>query len=324
MPTSQPSLLPYRNANDGIITGDYNTQVLDKARWEQESLAGIGANLIGPLALLYAPTAFPNLLVNGGFEMSNLAPSSPITGGVAYTVDGWVGTAGACRYEVTAVHGGLRSLALPTNGGEIAQYLENPTQYRNEWLFLSAWVYGSTNASAFIEDGIGATTTPISTPPSTWTLVQVRRLIASAATRVKVCFHNADGVNELTVDDVTLNSGYAPSAFAVGHPAFELRRAMRFFQTVRCTARFRALANLTERDIAIPLPVPMGGTPTFIQINSGTTGNLNRALTTPTGTPVGIQADRVVYKFVPAAAGDCYCVDDQLALSWYPPNDQGL
>jgi hypothetical protein len=315
--TFKPLIPGDKGTNDDVFTGDWNL-LNQEWRWEQEVAAGTNANKIDHHALQFALTEVKNLVKNPNFDIATIGGTGPWTSaGTGQVTDCWflngTGTLDAVTYS-TAPY----AFVLQSAGAMLFQYLEAVEALRGRELYAACELRGVGTGYLFIDDDHGGDVSATSTGalgPGFGEVLTVSRVVhpSAAYVRVGVVAPSIVGAAYLLVDNVRCGSGYAPPPQVGVHPAVAALQRLRAAQKVTINEQFQAGANLVPLYAEYVLPTPMMGTPSFA-VTTGTRTNVNAGATSPSGTPVGVLADRLVYQITPAAAGTCSVFGEVVTL----------
>jgi hypothetical protein len=197
--------------------------------------------------------ATQNLLVNGGFELWQRGAGPFVsTGGDVYTADEWmIDTSGSMQVdrEGTIKQSGDYALKLVNSGGVNAwchQSFENYESLEGRWLTLSMDVWCDTASAAYIRITDYTGTFEFSNVPehpgdSAWHRLTAYKQVRTGLTTNTGAPHQF-GLSlsawlaanaTMYIDNAMCVVGYHPEgvAFVPLHPADDLERAQRFFET---------------------------------------------------------------------------------------------
>ncbi len=321
--TTRPILPASASADPYTVhKAEWDPAVHDEKLYMLERLAGTNADKIPLAGIGNLVGYYPNLLVNGGFELWNKTTS--VNTSLVMACDGWTlaltaATGSASR--VAAAESGIYAAGLTLAGGTncyLYQRLENPHEYRNRQLTLTVRATTSVANSCYaqLSDYDGATTAGTSSSRVTATGV-VQTLTATytiraAATLVQVQLI-VDAASLMTIDSAMLTASNTTSIPFEPEPRErELLRAKRRFQRITTGIRFPATAAFQTRDVTTNYPVEMAGVPTATA-TGGTRANVSG---TPAALNVTAKNLRWEVTALTGAAGgtDTYSVNDQIAL----------
>lgn len=188
-----------------------------------------------------------NILVNGGMEIwqRGTSFSSPATG--AYTADRWqVEHTSPPTFTIsrsTVVEAGHGTYCMRVNITAVGaatyctpyQIIENPKNYQGRTITLSARVWSNVagQVAAVITDSASSTVSTYHPGNSTWQTLTVTRTIDAGATSLKIWVGpwSSAAISDTYIDSVMLVLGSTATPFVPMHPADDLARCQRYYET---------------------------------------------------------------------------------------------
>lgn len=324
MTTAKPTLSADRVDNDVVTNTDWNRDALQNAFYLDEVLHGNNPDKIPPAAITGQAGLWPNILVNGGFEIWQRG-TGPFTTG--YTADRWgIATSGGSTVTVS------RAASQDTGSGSqfevtgtythvaagsvvLFQNVEDFANYRGRTVRFFARVLTSVNAAAFIRigDGVSAGDSGLTGNNVITTLTATRTVASNAAILQFAIIFNVATCNFIIDNCYATIGPAAPTAFQARQKAEEDRRCAAYYQIVHPSVRFRSTIANEFHDQHVQFPARMGGIPTITR-TAGTTGNLAG---TPGVANQGFQGCRYEVQ-ANLTNTDTFAVNEKLTLEYNP------
>jgi hypothetical protein len=257
MPTARPTELNL-GTSDSVPLATYNSEVLQSAKYQQESLAGTG---VDPIAGAEWPTGQHNFLVNGGFDDWRGVP----IGGTGYNQaldSAGVATPGPNGWGFQ--HGGVNNTygGENQNGGSVffTAYLD--ATGAPDTLYQSCYQVGELrgkvvtfsirqqggNITLTVGDdtGAGATSQVQDATDWRWRTHSVSYTVAATATRVTCAITMPNTPNTVpgvsaNIDCAQLTATPAPVGYKVENPWLAAIKNEQRFEIRQFSVRFRAL-----------------------------------------------------------------------------------
>jgi hypothetical protein len=278
------------------------------------------ANAAVTNAKLASDTDRSNLLTNGGFEIWQRG-NGPFTANGAYNADRWLtNIAGTDTFSIskttasadipsgsTAAASVAFTLGTGAGGSVIAQVLKSSdlNQIRGRTVSFSMRVWANMANGVRLtlySDGTGGASANSSfhAGNSAYATLSVTATIPNDATFVEplVAFA-ASGTAFLDNAMLVVGSQYAD--YAPMHPADDLARCLRYYQTLKVGARLFATASGQTAWAVFPYKTRLAAIPTIGYQTAELSNNLQAA-----PTALGVTVDGAVLNVVSNAAGDTY------------------
>lgn len=207
-----------------------------------------------------APTNQPNILDNAGFEIWQRGNTFTNPANGAYLADRWAlssaGTAPTATVtkETSTIDSGIAALKwnITSNTGNTQAYIYQTVEayqaYQGKTITISIRINSSASGNVLaIYDGVTVTSTAIPSNAG-YTTYSVTKAISSSATIVQVFFGNNSGqvsTGTFYLDSAMLVIGPNPASFISLHPAIDLARCQRYYETGTIASVNLPIANIT-------------------------------------------------------------------------------
>jgi len=334
--TTKPVIEQDLPANAIVGSAEWNTNVLQAARYAQEVLAGANPDKIPSSAISNLPQI--NLLVNGGIEYWTKGPGSYVVAPNNYLyqfTDGWLlfngsvtGVATATK-ETSNVDQSKASAKIDVGATtftdvEMTQRVEDFTQFQAKTFSFSVRARVDANYSVRIRiretNSTGRLDTYSNYHPGggVWATLNVTKFLRPDNTALEVSISFEQPNTTSYVDNAMLMVSTQPVAYLPLPPADDQARGERYLQ--KLLVDFSGYASVTGVNGWVVSTVPyrrsMGGTPSATISNLGTDTNISTA---PADTGMNqILAYGGSFYAAPAAVGQVH-VSRQIILDWYIP-----
>src|SRR5215469_4504027 len=235
-PTNCRALLVLKNDGTTLLSAGCNGVTLGSPL----TLAA-GAQI--PNANLGPDVARANLLTNGGFEIWQRG-NGPFTGGSVYTADRWITyVASGDTFSITrdTTHGDngagvcmAVTYTRSTGGSQIQQVIEDVVQNRSRTFTFSVRVFQTVANSVRIGiyDSVnGFRYSPVGTTANAYQTLTLTAPIGATATNITLVVDFQASCTAY-LDNAMLVVGTQPANYVPLHPADDLARCLRYFETI--------------------------------------------------------------------------------------------
>jgi len=297
--TTKPVISADHQPNTLVSSAEWNSQVLQQARYTQEVLAGTNADRIPTAAIVSLPQ--PNLLTNGGLEnwTKSAGPYTVAPGNSIYQFsEGWLifngstaGNASATK-ETTVVDRSRASARIDitaTTATNVAmtQRVEDYRQLQGKPLSFSARVFVADNYNAQVRIretnafNIVDSFSAYHTGGSVWQTLAVTKTLRPDNTSLEVSITFSLPSITAYVDNAMLIVSGDPAQYFPLAPAEDQARGERYTQKlyVEISGYTSATGSAGTLYAALPYRRTMGGTPSATIETVGTDSNISTAAT---------------------------------------------
>jgi hypothetical protein len=254
--TQRPTLID-KPTNGQVLLGDYLPQVLNKARWEQEMIAGTNpTDRINPFGCDVLPQGGVNVLTNGCFDLWQAGAGPVVAAGSVSprTADGWLGVDGTYQRIIPGdlSNAMIRCTSLAA-GAYIQQVIPNAGMYRSRWLTLSAQARGGRFQVALSDTVTGTGASAVVDATGGWKRATVAIYPGATMSAVVAYVIFPTGGAQIDVDNATLTPTYGPVDFLPVQPAQEWHRALKRYRRIPFHCRFYAKAAGEVQRFSYPI-----------------------------------------------------------------------
>jgi hypothetical protein len=325
--TVRPTL-PANHVDGDIVTAtEWNLAVVQQGNWAQEVIAGTNSDKIPASGITGAVGYYPNILVNGGFEINQKfgTNAGSATSTASMAVDRWMAQvtgAATLGWQTTATNADAGSsfsenlvyTHAASQAGLFYQSVENFAEFRGKTVYLTVrCLASSTGMYAYIQDSAATSATVRSIGDGVYHTITTSLTVNAATTflYVKIAF---DATCNVYVDNVMLAMAPAPIDYIQRPKGEEALLCRRYYQTVKSTARWRTQVVSETRDVNVPYPVAMAGTPVATLTTTGTRTNITSF------SMLSVATDSMRTEYVgTAATTDTSSIADAISLQYDVP-----
>lgn len=248
-------------ANGAITT----TQIADGTIQSTDiAAAGIANDRLGP------DVARANLLTNGGFEIWQRG-NGPFTAG-GYSADRWAQSIGGG--STLSVQKNTATVDVGSQASLQATYTHTATSFilqeskdggqiqgRTVTLSMRVWCSAANAVRLFVQDS-GVTYSSYHSGGSAWQTLTVTRAVAAGATSIQSSV-SLEASCTAYLDNAMLVVGSQPADYAPLHPADDLARCLRYYETLGGNYAVGAMSSVTAGSFLIQYLAQKAVTPTI-------------------------------------------------------------
>jgi hypothetical protein len=306
MTTPKPTIGINHVDGDIITATNWNNDVVQQGLWAQEVIAGTNTDKIPTTAISGVVGAYPNLLVNGGFEINQRGAGSYAgTLGGVLSLDRWVAAVNGTGTNTVSQAAGVSlgsqfgmQCVVNTTGGTVFCYqkIENYGECRGKTVWVQGQCSVPAGGSCFAQLNDGAGGANNSTPPMTTTglnTFSVSLVVNSGATSLTLYLYMTV-TGTYVWDNIMLCLSPAAIAYQPRPMAEEVALCNRYYQKIKVSTRWRAVANSEVRAVPVFYKQTMPGVPTTT-LTAGTRTNVTSATIPSTAGDITADGCRVEY-----------------------------